>query len=121
MASAYVGDPGRLQQLIRELEGLSKEARRLRRQFGDEAAAHAGWWGVDDSYAKKAGPQWYEHVRSTNSSLSLVFDGLIQVIEAKVAELRMLTAPQDSAKENIAGLSGLLDGAAGGGTDGGRR
>ncbi|MFE0489233.1 hypothetical protein [Streptomyces griseoaurantiacus] len=103
---AFEADPALLSSFITQARELGKDVRGMARDFVAATEPTSSWYGVDDDFAREAGPQARKDVQYVVDALGAIGDAFTGIVEGHLQELHGIRGAQGQAMDDIALLKG---------------
>ncbi|GHE24043.1 hypothetical protein [Streptomyces capillispiralis] len=103
---AFEADPALLASFIREARELGKDIRGMTGDFVAATQPTSMWYGIDDDFAREAGPQAKKDLEYVVSALGAISDAFVGIVEGHLQELQSIRGAQGQAMDDIARLKG---------------
>ncbi|MCP9206517.1 hypothetical protein [Streptomyces cucumeris] len=97
----FEADPGRLQSFLDENERVAKSVRSMGHDFVADLEPYSNWYGIDDEFAKEAGPQYRKDVDSVRATFTAIGAAVAGISGGRLQEIMGIKKAQNFAMDNM--------------------
>ncbi|TXC99889.1 hypothetical protein [Streptomyces sp. ISID311] len=95
MAEEYTAEPAVIQAGVRQIDAISESVGDAVKQFWSDVNTTAGWFGVNDSFAKEIKPQETQEREGSIKTAQSLADAILAVSNGTTANLKNIKNTQE--------------------------